>query len=56
MKIKLFEYAQTKGEIRDSVDETLNQLDTGIIRVCEKNGKDWLCYWFRLQKPSFITL
>ena len=34
--------AQTKGEIRDSVDETLNQLDTGLIRVCEKNGNDWI--------------
>ena len=33
---------QTKGEVRDSVDETLNQLDTGLIRVCEKNGNDWL--------------
>ena len=34
--------AQTKGEIRDSVDETLNQLDIGLIRVCEKNGTDWI--------------
>ena len=34
--------AQTKGEVRDSVDETLNQLDTGIIRVCEKNDNDWI--------------
>tara|TARA_A100001015_G_scaffold253161_1_gene293187 strand:- start:392 stop:547 length:156 start_codon:yes stop_codon:yes gene_type:complete len=32
--------AQTKGEIRDSVDETLSQLDTGLIRVCEKNEND----------------
>ena len=34
--------AQTKGEIRDSVDETLSQLDTGFIRVCEKNENDWI--------------
>jgi len=34
--------AQTTGEIRNSVDETLNQLDTGLIRVCEKNGNDWI--------------
>jgi len=33
---------QTKGEVRNSVDETLNQLDTGLIRVCEKNGDDWI--------------
>ena len=26
----------TNGEIRDAVDNTLNQLDNGIIRVCEK--------------------
>ena len=33
---------QTKGEIRNSVDETLNQLDTGLIRVCEKNDNAWI--------------
>ena len=33
---------QTKGEIRNSVDETLDQLDNGLIRVCEKNGDDWI--------------
>ena len=33
---------QTNGEIRNSVDETLNQLDAGEIRVCEKNGDDWI--------------
>ena len=26
--------AQTKGGVRDSVDETLTQLDAGLIRVC----------------------
>ena len=30
----------TSGEIRESVDETLNQLDMGLIRVCEKNGEE----------------
>ena len=33
---------QTTGKVRDSVDETLNQLDTGKIRVCEKNVDDWV--------------
>ncbi len=33
---------QTQGEIRSSVDETLNQLDKGIIRVCEKKGGEWI--------------
>ncbi|MDX1950363.1 MAG: 2,3,4,5-tetrahydropyridine-2,6-dicarboxylate N-succinyltransferase, partial [Rickettsiales bacterium] len=32
---------QTKGEIRDSVEETLAILDKGALRVCEKNGADW---------------
>jgi 2,3,4,5-tetrahydropyridine-2-carboxylate N-succinyltransferase len=34
--------AQTQGEIRNSVDETLNQLDNGKIRVCEKHGQEWI--------------
>ena len=33
---------QTQGEIRSGVDETLNQLDKGIIRVCEKQGEKWI--------------
>ncbi len=32
----------TKGEIRDAVDNTLNQLDSGIIRVCEKINNEWI--------------
>jgi len=32
----------TKGEIRDSVEETLNQLDVGKIRVCEKISDEWI--------------
>ena len=33
---------QTQGEIRNSVDKTLNQLDNGEIRVCEKHGEEWI--------------
>ena len=32
----------TKGKIRESVEETLNQLDVGNIRVCEKIDNDWV--------------
>ena len=32
----------TKGKIRESVEETLNQLDVGNIRVCEKINNDWV--------------
>ncbi len=32
----------TSGEIRDAVDNTLNQLDAGIIRVCEKINNEWM--------------
>ncbi|MDV7339721.1 2,3,4,5-tetrahydropyridine-2,6-dicarboxylate N-succinyltransferase [Terasakiella sp. A23] len=31
----------TKGEIRDAVDTTLNMLDSGELRVAEKEGSDW---------------
>ena len=33
---------QTQGKIRNSVDKTLNQLDSGEIRVCEKHGQEWI--------------
>jgi len=34
--------ADTKGEVRDAVDETLNLLDSGALRVAEKGaGGDW---------------
>ncbi len=33
---------QTQGEIRNSVNDTLNQLDKGKIRVCEKKGGEWI--------------
>ena len=32
----------TSGEIRDAVNNTLNQLDNGIIRVCEKVDNEWI--------------
>ncbi len=32
----------TTGDIRNAVDETLNNLDSGIIRVCEKINNEWL--------------
>ena len=32
----------TSGEIREAVNNILNQLDSGIIRVCEKIDKEWI--------------
>ncbi|MDX1581224.1 MAG: 2,3,4,5-tetrahydropyridine-2,6-dicarboxylate N-succinyltransferase, partial [Alphaproteobacteria bacterium] len=32
----------TKGEVRDAVDETLEALDRGELRVAEKQGEDWV--------------
>ena len=32
----------TNGEIRDAVNQTLGQLDSGIIRVCEKIDNEWI--------------
>ena len=32
----------TTGDIRNAVDETLNNLDSGIIRVCEKINNEWM--------------
>ncbi len=32
----------TSGEIRDAVNNTLSQLDSGIIRVCEKIDNEWI--------------
>ncbi|MBU3031901.1 2,3,4,5-tetrahydropyridine-2,6-dicarboxylate N-succinyltransferase [Paracoccus marinaquae] len=31
----------TKGEVREAIEETLNRLDTGALRVAEKRGNDW---------------
>ena len=33
---------EIQGKIRKSVDEILNQLDMGKIRVCEKNDNEWV--------------
>ena len=33
---------ETQGEIREAVDETLNSLDKGLIRVCEKTNGNWV--------------
>ena len=33
---------ETRGEIREAVDETLNSLDKGLIRVCEKINGNWV--------------
>ena len=31
----------TQGEVRDAVNETLNLLDEGEVRVAEKHGAEW---------------
>ena len=31
----------TAGDIRNAVDETLNKLDSGSLRVCEKKNNEW---------------
>ena len=31
----------TSGDIRNAVDETLNKLDSGSLRVCEKINNEW---------------
>ena len=31
----------TKGEAREAVTETLNQLDSGELRICEKVDNSW---------------
>ena len=33
---------ETQGEIREAVDKTLNRLDKGLIRVCEKINGNWV--------------
>ena len=33
---------ETQGEIREGVNETLNSLDKGLIRVCEKINGNWI--------------
>jgi 2,3,4,5-tetrahydropyridine-2-carboxylate N-succinyltransferase len=39
---------QTRGPIRDAVDETLNLLDRGTLRVAEKRGGEWTIHaWLK---------
>lgn len=54
----------SKGEIRDAVNETLNNLDQGKIRICQKEGNDWqvnswikkaILLSFRLNDNKLIT-
>lgn len=33
---------ETKGEVRDAVNSTLNALDAGVVRVAEKSGDTWV--------------
>ena len=33
---------ETQGEIREGVNETLNSLDKGLVRVCEKINGNWI--------------
>ena len=33
---------ETQGEIREGVNETLNSLDKGLVRVCEKINGSWV--------------
>ncbi len=33
--------SDTSGEVRDAVEQTLNDLDDGSLRVAEKSGDDW---------------
>ena len=33
---------KTRGEIAHAVEEALNLLDSGQLRIAEKNGKDWV--------------
>lgn len=34
--------SSTKGEVRDAVNEVLNFLDSGKLRVCEKDSSGWI--------------
>ena len=34
----------TRGEVRDAVEHTLDLLDSGQLRVAEKQGKDWIVH------------
>lgn len=34
--------SKTSGEVRDAVNNTLNALDSGELRICEKQGSEWV--------------
>ncbi|MCK5295541.1 MAG: 2,3,4,5-tetrahydropyridine-2,6-dicarboxylate N-succinyltransferase [Alphaproteobacteria bacterium] len=53
----------TKGEIRESIEQTLSLLDCGKLRVAEKSGSSWtvnqwakkaVLLWFRLNDMALI--
>ena len=53
----------TTGEIREAVNNTLDQLDKGKIRVCEKIKNEWIVnqwikqfYRFRLNDNEIIKV
>lgn len=40
--------AQTHGDVRDAVNTALQSLDSGKLRVCEKNNGEWLMHqWLK---------
>ena len=44
--------ASTEGEIRDAVNNTLDDLDKGKIRVCEKVNNEWIVnQWIKNNEP-----
>ena len=56
--------SNAKPAIREAVDETLAQLDSGALRVAEKTGGEWITHeWikkavllsFRLQENEVLA-
>ncbi len=38
----------TKGEVRDAIEEAIHALDNGTLRVASKQGKDWVTHqWLK---------
>jgi 2,3,4,5-tetrahydropyridine-2-carboxylate N-succinyltransferase len=35
-------YAQTRGEVREAVDQAIDMLDKGTARTAEKRGEEWI--------------
>ncbi|MEK9722645.1 MAG: 2,3,4,5-tetrahydropyridine-2,6-dicarboxylate N-succinyltransferase, partial [Rhodospirillaceae bacterium] len=44
----------TKGEVRDAIEDALNQLDSGSARVAEKSGGEWVVNQW-LKKAVFMS-